>query len=517
MVCPACGAENEAVAQVCFTCRAVLRVITQGTVIGARYEVESVLGRGGMGTVYRARDRVLDEPIALKVLRPEIAATEEMAERFRTEIRLARKVSHPNVCRIHEYAEEGNLRYISMELVQGATLREILKGEGRLAAERAGDVAIQVADGLAAIHRVGIVHRDVKSLNIMVDGEGTVKVMDFGIAKRLPAEGEGVTTDYVVGSPEYMSPEQARGRRVDPRSDIYSLGIVLYEMLTGDVPFRGDTAVATLLMHIEQPPPLHGRDGHELPAAMLPVLRRSLAKDPGARYASAQEMAEALRHTREATAPPAFPDRAAIGRRRPRAAPVVATATAAVLALALALGLRWRHGSQGASPSVEPPVTVASVEPRAPTEPTPEPSVSGDLRPSTPPPRLRPSPRPSPTPAATPPSEAPAVPPAVTTLPSMPPSTMPQAAEPPSPAPATDPREAAKGFLTVTAIPWADVRVDGELVGQTPLRVSLSAGSHAVLLTHPDYEPFPRRVRIPADGAFRLVLDWATEGVRRRQ
>ena len=508
MVCPACGAENEAAAQVCFTCRAVLRVITQGTIIGSRYEVESLLGRGGMGTVYRARDLVLDEAVALKVLRPEIAATEEMAERFRTEIRLARKVSHPNVCRIHEYAEEGSLRYISMELVLGSTLKEVLKKEGRLSPETARGVAIQVAEGLSAIHRMGIVHRDVKSLNIMVDVEGVAKVMDFGIAKRVPADGvaEGAATGYVVGSPEYMSPEQARGRRVDSRSDIYSLGIVLYEMLTSAVPFRGDTAVATLLMHIEQPPPLNGPDGLELPAAMLPVLRRSLAKDPGSRYASALEMAEALRQTGGVSVPQST--RAAPSN-PPRSRAALVLGAVAAFVLAVVIGLQWRTPSLSQAPTPE-SAAPARVEPSPAREPSASPAASPGISHQARP-RATPEPPRSP-PASTTPDRGEGVPPSPPAT--TPPTTLFEAV--PTTTPAAESPKAENGFLAVTAIPWADVRVDGALLGQTPLRVSLSAGSHAVLLTHPDYEPFPRRVQIPAEGTVRLTLSWPTDGVRRR-
>ncbi|HYU40634.1 MAG TPA: serine/threonine-protein kinase, partial [Vicinamibacteria bacterium] len=156
--------------------------MTRGTLIAGRYRILAPLGRGGMGAVYRAHDEVLDEEVALKILRPEVAGTPEMAARFRSEIKLARKVSHWNVCRIHEYGEEGGLQYISMELISGATLKDRLRG-GALPPDQSFDVAIQIAEGLAAIHKVGIIHRDLKSPNVMIDAEGTAKVMDFGIAK----------------------------------------------------------------------------------------------------------------------------------------------------------------------------------------------------------------------------------------------------------------------------------------------------------------------------------------------
>src|SRR5262245_42391366 len=156
-----------------------------------------------MGAVYRAHDEVLDEDVALKILRADVAGTPEMAARFRSEIKLARKVSHWNVCRIHEYGEDGALQYISMELISGGTLKDRLR-DGPLPAALAFEVAVQVADGLAAIHKVGIIHRDLKSANVMIDGHGAAKVMDFGIAKAAAAETDGASSGYVLGSPEYM-------------------------------------------------------------------------------------------------------------------------------------------------------------------------------------------------------------------------------------------------------------------------------------------------------------------------
>ena len=261
------------------------------SLIAARYRILDPLGRGGMGAVYHAHDEVLDEDVALKILRPEVAGTPEMAARFRSEIKLARKVSHWNVCRIHEYGEDGGLQYISMELITGATLKDRLRAGPLPAPDKAFDVAIQIADGLAAIHKVGIVHRDLKSANVMVDAAGTAKVMDFGIAKAA-ADG-GSATGYVLGSPEYMSPEQARGRRADFRSDLYSLGIVVFEAFTGRVPFRGPTPVATLLMHVEAPPPVDDPP-LALPRSWCPSCA-ALAKDPADRFADAPAMAAALR------------------------------------------------------------------------------------------------------------------------------------------------------------------------------------------------------------------------------
>jgi len=303
MICPSCQAENADTVDVCFTCGRAIGALTQGSVIGARYEILSPLGRGGMGMVYKAHDRMLDETVAIKVLRSEFVNTAEMARRFRHEIKLARKVSHRNVCRIHEYGEEGGLRFISMEFLEGTDLKQVMRLKGGLLADEAFDIAIQVAEGLQAIHDVGIIHRDLKTPNLMRDARGVVRLMDFGIAKGSEETGtSGLTvTGAVMGTPEYMSPEQCRGEKIDFRSDIYSLGVVDYELFTGQVPFRGDTPVATIFKHIQDPVPLAGNVARLLPPAVIPVLGRLLAKDRSQRYATAGEVAEALRQARAAS------------------------------------------------------------------------------------------------------------------------------------------------------------------------------------------------------------------------
>ncbi|HET7293192.1 MAG TPA: serine/threonine-protein kinase, partial [Vicinamibacteria bacterium] len=183
------------------------------------------LGKGGMGFVFKARDRMLEEDVAVKALRSDTPL--DVARRFRTEIKLARRVRHPNVCAIHEYGEERELRYIVMELIKGVDLREVLRTRGRLPPAEATQVVSQIAQGLEAIHRLGIIHRDLKTSNVMRDVRGVIHVMDFGIAKSLDSEG-ATATGVIVGTPEYMSPEQAKSHKVDHRSDIYALGVVTY-------------------------------------------------------------------------------------------------------------------------------------------------------------------------------------------------------------------------------------------------------------------------------------------------
>lgn len=265
-----------------------------GIVLASRYEIGSLLGRGGMGVVYRAFDRVLDETVAIKVLEARGPDWPDLARRFRTEIKLARKVSHWNVCRIHDYGEDGPLAYISMELVDGITLKQVLADKGPLPADEAFAIALQVADGLEAIHRAGILHRDLKTSNLMREAAGRVRIMDFGVARSFNQPLTALTaTSVVAGTPEYMSPEQIRGERLDVRSDVYSFGVVLYEMLTARLPHRGSTPIAVMVQILEQPPSLD--TAAEVPLALRPLLRKALAKRRADRYASAREMTDAIR------------------------------------------------------------------------------------------------------------------------------------------------------------------------------------------------------------------------------
>jgi putative nucleotidyltransferase with HDIG domain len=249
-----------------------------------------------MGTVYKAYDRVLEETIALKVLRPEIARDAEIAWRFQAEVRLARKVTHRNVCRMYDYGQEGDIHFISMEFISGTDLSKVVQAQGGLMPDGAFDVALEIASGLQAIHEVGIVHRDLKASNIMLDSRAVVRIMDFGISKE---SGSSVTgTGIIIGTPEYMSPEQARGDRVGFASDVYALGIVIFEIFTGQVPFRGANSMATLYKQVHEPPPLDGSAASVLPASLVPVLRTALAKVPASRYSSARAFTEALQQAR---------------------------------------------------------------------------------------------------------------------------------------------------------------------------------------------------------------------------
>lgn len=515
MSCPVCGLAIESRADSCPSCGADLVLRPAGEVVGGRYEIVSLLGRGGMGCVYRAYDRVLHDAVALKALRADAADEPHLARRFRNEVRLARQITHPNVCRLHDGWQEGSWRWISMELVDGQTLAARL-GEARPPLEEAWSLAVQAADGLGAVHRSGVVHRDVKPLNLMVDASGRVRLMDFGIAK--PA----ATTDtggYAVGSPEYMSPEQARGSATDTRSDVYSLGVVLFELFAGAVPFRAETPVATLLQHLQAEPALE-----RLPESVRPVLAPALAKDPKARYADGAAFAEALRAARAGRIerPPA---RGLTARRRwSRPAGVAALALLTVTVAALLAPRHWqapavmetapgRGRATGPSPTPTTPATVARRPRVLPPPETTEPETAK----STPTALL------SVAPAATPaPSEPPAVPSEAPTV--VPPDSEATTTVATSPAgdavvlSTSEPLATEDGALLVLVKPWADVTVDEIPRGQIPLGpIRLAPGPHAVLLFHPDYLPYRRKITIRSGETFRLAVDLPSEGVRRRR
>lgn len=279
---------------------ASLATLGPGAILDSRFEILGSLGSGGMGLVFRAHDRVLDEAVAVKVLAAGPLRDPSLVTRFRSEIKLARRIRHRNVCGIHEYGECQDALYISMELIEGRDLRRMLASQGPLVWEDAYDIVMQASEGLTAIHEAGVLHRDLKPANLMLDARGVVRILDFGIAKLLGCGRDAaVTTDgHVVGSPEYMSPEQVRGRPLDPRSDLYALGVVIFEIFTGVAPFRADTPVATMLRHLESEPPLLSPQATRLPEALLPVLGRALAKDPARRFATAAELRQALEAAR---------------------------------------------------------------------------------------------------------------------------------------------------------------------------------------------------------------------------
>jgi eukaryotic-like serine/threonine-protein kinase len=263
------------------------------TTIAERYRLEELIATGGMGSVYRALDQHLGRPVAIKVLKRSLADEPMFLERFRREARAAAAINHPNVARVFDYGERGSEPFIVMELVEGETLAERIDRQGRLPWREAFAIAEQVARALAAAHAHGVVHRDVKPANILLDASGQVKVSDFGIARAARAT-TLTRPGMVLGSANYVAPEQAQGNPVAPAADLYSLGCVLFEAVTGSTPYQGPNAVAIATQHVSADVPDPRGLVPDLPAEAAELVMRSLRKDPAARFASGSAMADAL-------------------------------------------------------------------------------------------------------------------------------------------------------------------------------------------------------------------------------
>ncbi len=264
-----------------------------GTVLSGRYRLEAKLGSGGMSTVYLARDQTLDRQVAVKVMHREMSEQADQLERFRQEARSVAKLSHPNVVSVIDAGEDGGHPYIVFEYVEGETLKQRINRDGALVPQEAIAYAIEIARGLSMAHARNMVHRDIKPQNILIDAEGRAKLTDFGISRQL--EQDGMTaTGRVLGTTDYVAPEQAMGRKVDPRTDIYSLGVVLYEMLVGQVPFAADSQVGVAMKHVNEELPDVQRRRPEVSAAVALVVERATAKDPAERYQQIGEMIDDL-------------------------------------------------------------------------------------------------------------------------------------------------------------------------------------------------------------------------------
>src|ERR1700723_2802444 len=256
--------------------------------LGQRYEILGEAGHGSMGNVYKARDRETGETVALKLLKPEIASDQAMMDRFKNELLFARKITHKNVCRVYEFNRLGGIAYTSMEFVEGESLRSVLNRFGALTRKKATDLALQICSGLKEAHAQGIVHRDLKPENVMIDGQGNVKIMDFGIARSMEAGTR--LTGSMVGTPAYMAPEQVAGKSVDYRTDIYSLGLMLYEMFTGVPAFSADNSIAVALKQMrEDPPPPHEIEPN-IPVGTERTILKCLEKDPAKRFQSIADL-----------------------------------------------------------------------------------------------------------------------------------------------------------------------------------------------------------------------------------
>jgi eukaryotic-like serine/threonine-protein kinase len=272
-----------------------------GTILAGRYEILSVLGTGGMGSVYKAQDRELDRLVALKVIRPELARNAAIVDRFKQELRLSHKVTHRNVVRMYDLAEDAGLRFVTMEMVEGRDLRSILEERGKIPSDEAVEILQQICLALQAAHEVGILHRDLKPQNVMREESGRVVVMDFGLARTI--EGDGMTqSGALVGTMEYMSPEQALGKELDQRSDIFALGLIGYEMLTGDMPFRAESAIASLLKRTRERAVPCSQSDATIPGALSDIIGKCLESDVTLRYKNVGEVLHDLEDWRGKTA-----------------------------------------------------------------------------------------------------------------------------------------------------------------------------------------------------------------------
>jgi serine/threonine protein kinase/predicted Zn-dependent protease len=266
-----------------------IKELTAGTTFARRYQIIEDLGKGGMGRVYKAFDTEVREKLALKLLNPDIGTDERTIERFRNELKLARQISHRNICRMYDFSCEEGTYYITMEYVSGEDLKSLIHRIGALPIGKAVSIAGQVAEGLSEAHRLGVIHRDLKPQNIMIDRDGNARIMDFGIARSIAAR--GITgAGVMIGTPEYMSPEQVDGKEADPRADIYSLGIILFEMLTGRLPFEGDTPLSVAVKQKTDSPPDPKSLNAQIPDELGRIVLKCLEKSKEKRYQSAGEV-----------------------------------------------------------------------------------------------------------------------------------------------------------------------------------------------------------------------------------
>ncbi len=309
--CPKCQNENPDTQRFCGSCgtqlpspakdsssmtetlETPLRRLESRSLFAKRYEVHEELGKGGMGEVYRVMDISLNEEMALKVLKPEIAADKGMIERFKNELKLARKIAHRNVCKMYDLNVDKEIPYITMEYVKGENLKSLILTKGKLSLDEAINIVQQICEGLAEAHDLGIVHRDLKPQNIMIDKNNMAKIMDFGISRS--TETPGITqTGMIIGTPDYISPEQAEGRGTDQRSDLYSVGVILFEMTTGRLPFEGETALSVLLKHKTETPLSPSNINREISGGLNRLILKLLEKDPDKRFQSARELLAGL-------------------------------------------------------------------------------------------------------------------------------------------------------------------------------------------------------------------------------
>ncbi|UCE41234.1 MAG: protein kinase [Candidatus Aminicenantes bacterium] len=384
MKCPKCQHENPANTSYCGNCGMPLlspdkiplaKTLTletpileleRGGLFAERYEIIEELGKGGMGRVYRVLDTKINEEVALKLIKPEIADSKTI-ERFGNELKMARKISHKNVCRMYHLSEESGTHYITMEYVPGETLKGMIRMTKQLSMGTAVSTAKQICEGLNEAHRLGVVHRDLKPQNIMIDKQGNARIMDFGIARSLESEGT-TRPGIIIGTPEYMSPEQTESREVDQRSDIYSLGIILFEMLTGRIPFEGETPISVAMKQKSEKPPDPAKFNPQIPEDLSHIILTCLEKDREKRYQSAEKLLADLNALEEdlptTEKEGAFPKRTPVTEReitvrfKPKKALIPVLAVLALAAIALIIWQLFPQREAMLPPSDKPSLVV---------------------------------------------------------------------------------------------------------------------------------------------------------------
>jgi len=472
-----------------------------------RYEIIDELGRGAMGVVYKARDPLIDRVLAIKTVGLDLSRDEAQAfeQRFYREAKSAGRLNHANIVTIHDVGRSDSIAYIAMEFLQGRSLRGVIDSGVVLPPEKVAEIAAQVADGLAFAHANGVVHRDIKPPNIMVLDNGLVKITDFGIA--LLPTGSRTLAGTIFGSPKYMSPEQVVGRKVDGRADIFSLGAVLYELLTGFAPFFGGDLDALFYQVINEMPVPPSERNRAIPPVFDYIVAKAMAKHPDDRYQSAQAMASDLRNFSRleppaiAPGPPRTLERRALRRRKGELPPaVVATASqnspaaesawwqdrkllgygaAAALAI-IVVGIAG--GAWLAKRATRPTTEIVALAPEKPSSD----SAPVNLPVATAAPAAD-------TPAATPPPKAAVL------------SAHPAAAAANAPQ-ATTPAAHGPGKLGLAVTPWGEVYIDGRKRGVSPplTELRLAPGKHRVEIRNPSFPPYAETVDVEADAYFRI-------------
>jgi len=375
MTCPQCGFDNPEDLVECQECAALLVDIfspqvsaseaatTSGrlapnTLLGNRYEVLELIGEGGMGFVYKVRDRELDKVIALKLIRSEQAAEPTTVQRFKQELLLARKITHKNVVRIYDFGEADGLKFFTMEWIDGKNLKQRIRSQGKMPVEEAQPMIHQMLEALQEAHRQGVVHRDLKPQNTMVDGEGEPHILDFGIARAVDTN-TMTATGAILGTPDYMSPEQAQGEKADEQSDLFSFGVILYEMLTGELPYQAESPLSRVVMRVTHKPTPPGELNVELPRYLEKIVLKCLETDRELRYKSAGDVLRDLERERVDRRALALSVKKAAGRRKP----VLAAAPAFVLAAGLAFYFAGDREPSPPVPEQEDPVTTLAIVP----------------------------------------------------------------------------------------------------------------------------------------------------------